>query len=152
MAPEHNFYFGPFCPQNTISCGAAGGPRPYIGLSGSTFETRLTYACSPVMQPGLPWLGDGGNSLCGECAQVSAMRLHGTHHGQPAAPHTSKPWRGWPVYRPAGPRHRSFCFWAARPLPGYAESSRDAARPRRPKTKRGLGRVLAYTQANPSGV
>jgi len=43
MAPEHNFYFGPFCPQNTISCGAAGRHSQYIGLERNGILSSLEY-------------------------------------------------------------------------------------------------------------
>jgi hypothetical protein len=47
MAAKHNFYLGPFCPKNTISCGAAGSQSPYIGLFENAFLSRLTYGHGP---------------------------------------------------------------------------------------------------------
>jgi hypothetical protein len=47
MAAEHNFYFSPFCPENTISCGAAATHSLYIGLLEDAFLTGLTYGPRP---------------------------------------------------------------------------------------------------------
>ena len=47
MAAEHNFYFGPFWPKNTISCGGAGCHCQYVGLLANAFLRDLTYDPGP---------------------------------------------------------------------------------------------------------
>jgi hypothetical protein len=48
MAAKHNCYFGPFCPKNTISCGANGRHSQYIGLRENTLLTTPTYDPDPA--------------------------------------------------------------------------------------------------------
>jgi hypothetical protein len=43
MAAEHNFYFRPFCPKNTISCGDSQRQSPYVGLLEDAFLNKTTY-------------------------------------------------------------------------------------------------------------
>jgi hypothetical protein len=47
MAAEHNPYFGPICPKNTISCGAAGRYSQYVGLLEKAFLNDLIYDSGP---------------------------------------------------------------------------------------------------------
>ena len=47
MATEHNFYFRPFCPKNTISCGAVWHYSPYIGILENAFLTDQIYDPEP---------------------------------------------------------------------------------------------------------
>jgi hypothetical protein len=47
MGVKHNFYFAPFCPKNTISCGAARRQRQYIGLLENALLSSLTYDPGP---------------------------------------------------------------------------------------------------------
>jgi hypothetical protein len=47
MAAEHNLYFGSFCPENTISCGAVGRHRQYVGPLENAFLSSSTYDSGP---------------------------------------------------------------------------------------------------------
>ena len=47
MAAKHNFYFRPFCPKNTISCGAIGCHSLYIGLLENSLLSSSIYGAGP---------------------------------------------------------------------------------------------------------